>query len=53
MPSPEVARALEKSTGEGEWESGLPAAANATPATVEISAGGRYVALTLGGAKSQ
>ena len=45
-------RAFDKSTGKLLWETVLPAAANATPATYEVN-GWQYVVVAAGGGKSE
>ena len=44
-------RAFDKSTGKMLWETSLPAAGNATPATYEVN-GRQYVVVAAGGGKS-
>ncbi len=46
-----VFRALDKSTGKVLWQTTLPAAGNATPATYEVN-GRQYIVIAAGGGKS-
>jgi quinoprotein glucose dehydrogenase len=46
-----VFRALDKSTGKVLWQTTLPAAGNATPATYEVN-GQQYIVIAAGGGKS-
>jgi quinoprotein glucose dehydrogenase len=46
-----VFRALDKTTGKVLWQTTLPAAGNATPATYEVN-GRQYVVIAAGGGKS-
>ena len=46
-----IFRALDKATGEVLWQTTLPAAGNATPATYEVK-GRQYVVIAAGGGKS-
>ena len=46
-----VFRALDKTTGNVLWQTTLPAAGNATPATYEVN-GRQYIVIAAGGGKS-